>query len=136
MAEWAVQSINWKLTNYPPTVASDSLHIGPKYYPAEAWARRLEGDCVVHAFIELDARPNNPSIVQSTGSPVLYQACLKAVMEGRYWAGTANGAVYGAWIDIPMSWRFIEVHEHSRTAAGRDNSVGDRALSNLVALQE
>jgi TonB family protein len=105
VAERAVQPINWKLTNYPPTVDTDSLHIGPKYYPADAWQRRLEGDCVVHVFIELDARPNNAEVAQSTGSPILDRACLKAVKEARYWAGTANGAVYGAWMDVPMSWR-------------------------------
>jgi hypothetical protein len=60
---------------------------------------------VIHLFIELDARPNNPAIAQSTGSPILDQACLKAAMEAHYWAGTANGAVYGAWLDVPMSWR-------------------------------
>ena len=105
VAEWAVQAINWRLTNYPPTVDNDSLHIGPKYYPADAWAHRLEGDCVVHVFIELDAHPSNAAIAQSTGSPVLDQACLKATIEAHYWAGTANGAVYGAWRDVPMSWR-------------------------------
>jgi TonB family protein len=105
VAEWAVQRINWKLTNYPPTINRNSLHVGPKYYPAESWARRLEGDCVVHVFVELDAHPNNASIVQSTGSPILDQACVKAVMEAHYWAGTANGAPYGAWMDVPMSWR-------------------------------
>jgi TonB family protein len=103
----AVLPINWIIKGQirPYVKENDKLHVGPAYYPEVSRQLHQEGDCLVSIMVDVDGKPGEATILQSTGFPALDQACLSAAREAEYLPGFVDGVRSKLDAHVFLSWR-------------------------------
>lgn len=75
-------------------------------YPDEAKGKRLQGEVVLHVFVEDDGVPCWVKVV--SGDPVLADAAVESMGSWRFHPATRRGVPVGAWMEIPVEFKIQE----------------------------
>lgn len=73
-------------------------------YPAMAKRLGQQGKTIVRVLIDMEGRPSNARVLQSSGYTELDQAALDAVSGWQYAPGRRNGALEPMELNIPITW--------------------------------
>src|SRR5262245_49148378 len=90
-AREAIETGTLEMKIAPRPVPAAYRHAPPPRYPAEAWARGVEGVVVLSVLVRHDGRVDDARVAVSSGSSVLDQAALTAVRAWRFAPATQDG---------------------------------------------
>src|SRR5450631_4491962 len=92
----------------PALREGDAMHVSPPYYPEAALAARVHGICKLHVTVSEAGDVDELSIIQSTGSPELDQACLDATYDAPFVPARREGKSVSGTTDVVLDWRLPE----------------------------
>jgi len=107
VASRTVFPIKWTIKGHigPTVKENDKLHVGPAFYPKIARQLHQEGDCLVKVTVDMDGKPGEATILQSSGFPALDEACLTAAKGAEYTPGLVDGVRSKLDAHVLLSWR-------------------------------
>lgn len=73
-------------------------------YPAMAKRLGQQGKVVVRVHIDVDGRPSQAVVRQSSGHPMLDQAAVESVSGWKFVPGRRNGVLEPMWFNVPITY--------------------------------
>jgi TonB family protein len=86
-----------------PTTTTPPNDCNPDHYPVEAKRLHQEGTVVVRVCVDTEGRPH-PSVLQSSGFPLLDQGALREMLCARWKAATKDGKSVGDCKDVKVGY--------------------------------
>ncbi|MBS1200387.1 MAG: hypothetical protein H6R27_1065 [Proteobacteria bacterium] len=77
-------------------------------YPPHCLRLGIEGRVVVRALVGEDGRPQDVSVMKSSGDATLDQAAIDAVQRWRFAPSLRNGTPVRAWVKVPVDFKLID----------------------------
>ena len=77
-------------------------------YPPHALRMEIEGRVVVRALVGENGRPQEVSVLTSSGDASLDQSALDAVKHWRFAAARRDGMPVRAWVKVPVDFKLID----------------------------
>lgn len=87
-----------------PLVHPAISHSRPPFYPVEARHFRQQGRVLVRALVDVQGRPAQVDVKESSGHALLDQAALDAVRLWSFTPGTRNGVPEPMWMVVPVNF--------------------------------
>ncbi|WP_157199720.1 energy transducer TonB, partial [Methylomonas koyamae] len=88
----------------PPTAGADYLHNPPPEYPDIAHERGWEGKVLMKVHVQADGKPDNITVIKTSGQKVLDDAAVKTVSKWSFVPAKRGDTPVAGYVTVPITF--------------------------------
>lgn len=88
----------------PPSAGADYLHNPAPEYPEVAMDRGWEGKVLMKVHVKPDGKPDEVSVISSSGQRILDDAAIKTVNKWMFVPASKGGSPIAGWVTVPITF--------------------------------
>ncbi|ANE55109.1 energy transducer TonB [Methylomonas sp. DH-1] len=88
----------------PPTAGADYLHNPPPEYPDIAQERGWEGKVLMKVHVQADGKPDNITVIKTSGQKVLDDAAVKTVSKWSFVPAKRGDTPVAGYVTVPITF--------------------------------